>query len=200
MGVLPSLIFLERSLIYEKVFNYFNFCLSIFSLTAFASTDLPSVPSFVNDSYYLTKDDDGYYWCYVWSDSSMKMWVDPVSRRVHGSNTSAKIYYLKYNGIEWVNPHGGSIYDDNYTYFDSVGIYFNAFYGGNVTFYTDDTYSIVYNPAIIPPVVAPTVEKAIQGIAPQLLNQLQEYLPIGVMLLSLMLGVYLVPRLVRSFL
>ena len=53
---------------------------------------------------------------------------------------------------------------------------------------------------IIPPVIAPTVGEAIQGIVPRLSKQLKNLLPVGVILLSTMLGVSLVRRLVRLFL
>ena len=59
---------------------------------------------------------------------------------------------------------------------------------------------IVIDGTVNPPVIAPTVKQAVAKIVPDLLEQSKKLLPVGVMLLSTMLGVSLVPRLVRSFL
>lgn len=52
---------------------------------------------------------------------------------------------------------------------------------------------------VVPPVIAPTVSEAIAKILPDFLVQLKKLLPTGVMLFAILLGVRLVPRLIRLF-
>lgn len=63
--------------------------------------------------------------------------------------------------------------------------------------YLNSNFEIDSDNSVLPPVIAPTVQKAITQIVPNFLEQLGNYLPTCILILSMLLGVSLVPRIIH---
>lgn len=181
---------------FKKFCIVLTICLGMFSSLAFADTvDSDSV-----STYAYNVDDKSYYIIFTGTVSGTRFLYtfDSISFDSSSSYPNSYICLQSSNKYKLVDGVWEKFSGD-------VNIYMN----GKVSDFTTNNYDVYYSivsngmyegDLVDPPAIAPTVEEAIQGIAPQLLNQLKEYLPIGVILLSIALGVSLVPRLVRLFL
>lgn len=176
---------------FKKFFLVLTLCLGIFGSMAFASEIDSKDLSLDGNSYYISYNAAaGQVWLYTFNDYE-------ITTR-SGKNVflfSEGIHYVQFSSdTDFVSQ--GSVYNK---YFEGTSSYYSSNCPDFVSFVNSEGGSIE-SIDVVPPVISPAVEEAIQGITPQLSNQLQEYLPTGVILLSLVLGVSLVPRLVRLFL
>lgn len=152
----------------------FILSLGVFGVTVFADT-IKEIENFA-----LAPDGTKYSYSVQWSNSG-DTWIAY-------SNTE----------INYVNGGVTSLAGD--TVFYKNGSFYASRPAG-YRFHWGEMHDIVENGVLIsPPVIAPTVGEAIREIIPRLSTQLKNLLPVGVILLSTMLGVSLVPRLVRLFL
>ena len=178
---------------FKKFFLVLTLCLGIFSSLAFADT-IDNSKS-LDNSKALGIDDNIYYLEYTGSESGRRILYtfDTIKSKDSGLFIENCLqYFLVGDSFELSN----SVAEISL----SMGTFVN-FDTNNLDVYDYIVSNNLYSGDLIdPPSMAPTVVKAIQGIAPQLSNQLKEYLPIGVIILSLGLGVSLIPRLVRLFL
>lgn len=150
----------------------FVLCMGIFGTTAFASVTAPDGRAYDNYVFYQHKDGSYYQ---VYSNSLFYVTDD-------GSIFCNKYWYKFKDGKSYLNTWGGVV---------SISEISSRF---------ESNLDLGINSPVVPPVVAPTVQEAISGIVPRLSNQLKILLPVGVILLSIMLGVSFLPRLVHLFL
>lgn len=163
----------------------FLLCMGVFGTSVFAS-EKSSVE-------LLGSSDYSYYLSYIASDGDN---VTVLFNEFGGS----WVYdgELFYNGVSQ-GVSSLSVSDD-YLYYNTNNSQVRSYL---VSLGKKIDSSIVSMPqpgGIIPPSIPPTSLEAIQTIVPQLSTQLGILLPIGVIILSIMLGVSLVPRLVHLFL
>lgn len=121
------------------------------------------------------------------------------SYRLSFSNGSFKAY--SNSPFERVDDNGYiSYYATGKTYIYSENVRYQTVESGGLIGKGWNDFVEESDVEIIPPEIAPTVMEAIQKIVPDLSSQLKILLPVGVILLSTMLGVSLVRRLVPLFL
>lgn len=164
---------------FKKILITFILCMSVFSVVAFADTvplfDVPNKDiQTVYKSEFEVLMDGNYYVRTFYHDYPLT--YDSSSQTFTFTGTT---YFYAGNSLL-------STYEKGQTYRTGSTL-------RNVSINNKDG-------GVIPPTIPPTAKQAIQGIAPQLLKQSKNLLPVGVILLSTILGVSLVPRLVRSFL
>lgn len=150
--------------------------MSIFGVTAFADVQAPGGTVY---KYSVTKK-NGYiiYTNFLPTVSDGKMNISGVL----------------YSGESYIGSVTGTLLSAS-DYFSSTGMKCTIS-GGGFTSIVEDNGNI----DVIPPEMAPTVKEAIAKIVPDLSTQLKILLPVGVTILSIMLGVSLVKRLVHLFL
>lgn len=164
---------------FKKFAMMFVFCMGIFGVTAFAETSNSPflAPDGESYKYYLSYKDIKFgYTTHIYSNS--RIYLD------------GKYYKCEGNWFK---------YDHNYELTFSGTSSTSLLYLATNSSVTDIVLS-EYTGEVNPPEIAPTVKQAIAKIIPDLSSQLKILLPVGVILLSTMLGVSLVPRLTRSFL
>lgn len=174
---------------FKKFAMMFVFCMSIFGVTAFA--DVVPLGDVSSHTIVLST---GQTLKFGSTDDSS------ITYRISGgqiyfyNNSNVNVYIL-------VGSSGVSV---------SPGAYVtSSVYDGLKSFTIDDIYcgntgsspsGLFDGSTIIPPEVAPTVKEAIAKIVPDLSAQLKILLPVGVLILSTVLGVSLVRLLVPLFL
>lgn len=183
---------------FKKFLIIFAFCMSIFGITAFADVRTEELP---NNDFNVLSDvsykDYKYYLAYVSSNGNK---ITVFFNEFKDSWTVNGIYYTN-NQLSTSFEMSIDV-NSSYKEYNTDNIKFADFIKKQgKTINSSLTPSPNYPGATVnPPVIAPTVTEAIQQITPGLSAQLKKLLPVGVILLSIMLGVSLVPRLVRLFL
>lgn len=160
---------------FKKFLLTFVLCMGIFGVTAFASVQTPGGESY---DYYL-------YLTSVSGNDDIKVYSNSpfvIKNGYYYSTNSTGVYYV--NGV----------------YNGEVPSNYSLYIVSNWELVGTNSPDISNDGDVIPPEIAPTVEKAIAKIVPDLSAQLQNLLPVGVILLSAMLVVSLVRRLVPLFL
>lgn len=163
---------------YKKFLITFVLAMGVFGTVAFAGV--------LDNSKTINLDSNPYYIQYT--SSSGNVWIYTFTTVTENGSIFGDVKsYQKING-EYV-------FSENHSQGVSFNYVVKDIISNNSFLYNYMYDNDLVNGGIIPPKVAPTVEKAIQGIAPQFLKQLGQLLPIGVIILSLVLGVSLIPRL-----
>lgn len=165
---------------FKKFLLTFIFCMSVFGITAFAEVSTFAIAPNDIEYTYVTYfyNSDGQLIQYY---SDYEFYVDSSDIIRVGGPT---VQFCDDLFLQNLNLGNGicNINDDTIT-----GLVINA-------------SSVGGTGSIIPPEVAPTVKEAIAKIVPDLSAQLKILLPVGVLILSTVLGVSLVRRLVPLFL
>lgn len=178
--------------------------MSLFSVVAFASTTVPQpilneYNKFVSSGKTVFLKYDGYYYIYVTEPSDSFILSGAYNYYGLTTKNSSVVTEYQYHDTE-----------HNLMFTNTInGLFSNT--GGNEEGMSNLKSKIVYsNKDIInaydqtvffsqvdTPVILP---KTVQEIVPHLLTVLKILLPVGVILLSIILGVSLLPRLVHLFL
>lgn len=165
---------------FKKFFVTFILCMGIFGITAFADVQERAL-GLDGNTYYLSYTLDGSKEILTFNESTSTN-VVPVFN---------EYLFDKKKGEYVFNRTGGpltviSVLNDVSTNCPSL---FEAL----------KSKGLVGSEVSVPPILAPGLEE-VQEIPTQLLGQLKILLPVGLLILSIMLGVSLVPRLVHLFL
>ena len=115
--------------------------------------------------------------------------------------------YLYFNTYVYEGgPTNKVVYPSSLFVEDGVVIRIDDFYTeGNVVstncFSLSQQLNVKYEDGggVIPPQISPTIQEAIQGIVPIFSKQLSRFLPMALIMFSLVLSVPLVPRVIRLF-
>ena len=184
---------------FKKFILMFSFCISIFGITAFADVkeDVSNYAFGLDDNlYYLSYTQNGNKYLVTFnSDSDYYFFSSEFWQISGGIRYKYNSDLMKYE----YNYSGGAIQFGDKSYEFSTNCSSLKQSLNDKGWITGD-YVSPGGGAVNPPVIAPTVGQAIQKIVPDLSNQLQVLLPVGVILLSTMLGVSLVKLLVHLFL
>lgn len=168
---------------FKKFLVMFAFCMSIFGITAFADTvdPLALAPDGTEYKYYykITNYKDTGDYCFVYSNEEINFDVSSSAIRFTSKGPALLCFYNSKGELTSTRVATGARV---------------------ITVSSGFVPVITQNGSVLPPVIAPTAQQAIAKIVPGLSTQLKVLLPVGVILLSTMLGVSLVPRLVRLFL
>lgn len=156
---------------FKKILITFVFCMSIFGITAFADE--------IDSNTYNLPESYKYYVTYSDVYGVRTLYSNDVIV-VSGNNISATGSCMVYVGE----------YGDFSDLFNSVS---------NVNFSVQEVIKSGVI-GVFPPSIPPTALEAIAKITPGLLAQLKILLPVGLIILSTLLGVSLIPRLVHLFL
>lgn len=172
---------------FKKFALMFVFCMSIFGVTAFADVNTRSL-GMDDKKYFLVCETNSGVFGYTFNTESPTFSISGVT--VYEYVDGSWVLTTSSTNLSFGIVSSSTYYTNNQYLYDYV---LKSEPNANFNYVNGDG-------VVVPPTIPPTALEAIAQIVPQLLSQLEVLLPVGVILLSTMLGVSLVRRLVPLFL